>query len=195
MGLDSIELVMEIENYFGIRIPDSEAEKIYTIQNMVDAVSEHLNITNESMELRDNIFYKIILSFEKLGWATNETQLTDLVSKYIPSNDKKVWGTLKNSLNLAVPEIEIIRKGSSKISGKLKKLINWTPTYEWDQITIEQLVASICANNYRELIDKNNIKTRYEIYVALSGITVDKIGADYYEIAPEKSFTTDLGMD
>ena len=36
MGLDSVELVMEIENYFGIRIPDSEAEKIYTIQIMVD---------------------------------------------------------------------------------------------------------------------------------------------------------------
>ena len=32
MGLDSIELVMEIENYFGIQIPDAEAEKIYTIQ-------------------------------------------------------------------------------------------------------------------------------------------------------------------
>ncbi len=33
MGLDSVELIIEIENFFGISIPDPQAAQIYTIQN------------------------------------------------------------------------------------------------------------------------------------------------------------------
>ena len=33
MGLDSVELVMSVENKFGIRIPDTDCEKIYTVQD------------------------------------------------------------------------------------------------------------------------------------------------------------------
>jgi acyl carrier protein len=195
MGLDSVELLMEVENYFGIRIPDAEAEKIYTIQIMVDSVAAHLNITNEGMELRDQMFQKLVLCIQDLGWTTQKIQLNDLVSDFIPEDNKNVWKDLKNLLKLSIPEIEIIRSGSNKISDKLKRLINWTPSYEWNQINFEQFVSAVCANNYHELIDKNNITTKYEIYVAVVGITVDKIGVDYYEVAPEKSFTTDLGID
>jgi len=195
MGLDSIELLMEIENYFGIRIPDTEAEKLYTIQTMVDSVAAHLDIKDESMKLRDQIFQKLVLSIQELGWTTQSIQLSDLVSSYIPQESKDVWKSLKKSLNLSVPEFELMRKGSNKISDKLKKLINWTPSYEWEYITFEQFVAAICANNYNELLEKNNIKTKYEIFIAVVGITVDKIGVDYYEVAPDKSFTTDLGVD
>ncbi len=195
MGLDSVELLMEVENYFGIRIPDAEAEKIYTIQLMVDSVAGHLNIEDDSMELRDQVFQKIILSIENLGWTSKQIQLSDSVSAHIPTDTKGVWTSLKKSLKLSVPDIEIVRPGSNKISDKLKKLINWKPTYEWNEITFEQFVAAVCSNNYRELIEKQNIKTKYEIYVVVVGITVDKIGVDYYEVAPDKSFTTDLGVD
>lgn len=51
------------------------------------------------------------------------------------------------------------------------------------------------ASNYQTLIDKNNIKTEYEVYVIIMGITVAKIGLDYYEITPDKSFTSDFGID
>lgn len=49
MGLDSVELVMEIEKYFDIRIPDPDAEKIPTVQNMVDAVAGHPGISGTSI--------------------------------------------------------------------------------------------------------------------------------------------------
>ena len=38
MGLDSVELIMSVEDKFGIRIEDSEAEKIYTVQEFADIV-------------------------------------------------------------------------------------------------------------------------------------------------------------
>lgn len=41
-SLDSVEIVMEIENQFDIEIPDEEAEKMTTVGAIVDAVVEKL---------------------------------------------------------------------------------------------------------------------------------------------------------
>ncbi|KER10221.1 MAG: acyl carrier protein [[Candidatus Thermochlorobacteriaceae] bacterium GBChlB] len=37
-SLDTVELVMEFENQFGIQIPDEDAEKIATVKNAVDYI-------------------------------------------------------------------------------------------------------------------------------------------------------------
>jgi acyl carrier protein len=38
MGLDSVEILVRVEKYFGISIPDREAEKILTVQEFADCV-------------------------------------------------------------------------------------------------------------------------------------------------------------
>ena len=40
-SLDTVELVMALENEFGIEIPDEDAEKIPTVQNAVDYAVTH----------------------------------------------------------------------------------------------------------------------------------------------------------
>ena len=40
-SLDTVELVMALEEEFGIEIPDEDAEKITTVQNAVDYASQH----------------------------------------------------------------------------------------------------------------------------------------------------------
>jgi acyl carrier protein len=39
-SLDTVELVMALEEAFGIEIPDEEAENIKTIQNVVDYIAD-----------------------------------------------------------------------------------------------------------------------------------------------------------
>ena len=40
-SLDLVELIMELEEHFGMEIPDEEAEKITTVEEAVDYVQEH----------------------------------------------------------------------------------------------------------------------------------------------------------
>lgn len=41
-SLDTVELVMALEEEFGVEIQDDEAEKIMTVQQAVDYVKEHM---------------------------------------------------------------------------------------------------------------------------------------------------------
>lgn len=40
-SLDLVELIMSLEEEFGMEIPDEDAEKIRTVQEAVDYVDEH----------------------------------------------------------------------------------------------------------------------------------------------------------
>jgi acyl carrier protein len=42
-SLDTVELVMALEEEFDCEIPDEEAEKITTVQQAIDYVNSHLN--------------------------------------------------------------------------------------------------------------------------------------------------------
>jgi len=42
-SLDTVELVMALEEEFDCEIPDEEAEKITTVQQAVDYINSHLN--------------------------------------------------------------------------------------------------------------------------------------------------------
>ena len=41
-SLDTVELIMELEKEFGMSIPDDQAEKIATVQDAVDYISNNV---------------------------------------------------------------------------------------------------------------------------------------------------------
>lgn len=44
-SLDTVELLMEFEKVFGIKIPDEEASTIATVKDACDKVAEKLNVS------------------------------------------------------------------------------------------------------------------------------------------------------
>ena len=42
-SLDTVELVMALEEEFDVEIPDEDAEKIATVQNAIDYIKGHTN--------------------------------------------------------------------------------------------------------------------------------------------------------
>lgn len=195
MGLDSVELVMDFENYFSVRIPDQQAEKMATIQDAIDVVARLRSITNDNTELRDAVLGKIREVFVKLELTDKQVLLSDFISDFLSPLQKEKWDLFEKLLELEVPKPSIKINEPGSFWSQIKQAVTLTPLYDWEQITVEHFVAVICSRNCSKLINPKEIKSKYEIYVAIMSITVDKIGVDEYEITSEKSFTNDLGVD
>lgn len=43
MGLDGVEIVMEVEDHFGITIPDSQSAAVRTVQDLLDIINSRVN--------------------------------------------------------------------------------------------------------------------------------------------------------
>ena len=194
MGLDSVELILEIEKYFKIRIPDAEAEAARTMQDVVDIVAKHLNITSHDTLLRDRIFEHITRQLNAENFD-NKITLNDKVADYLSSEDKHQWADFESKLSFKVPRPEKYKPSSNKYVEKFLRKAAWRPTYEWNDISFEQFTNAVCAHNYHALLDRDNLTNIYEIYIAIMGITGDRMGVDYYEMGPDKRFVHDFGID
>jgi acyl carrier protein len=42
-SLDLVELMMSLEEEFGVKIPDEDVDKIQTVQDAIDYLHEHMN--------------------------------------------------------------------------------------------------------------------------------------------------------
>lgn len=192
MGLDSVELLVSFENYFNIQVSDLEAEKIYTVQNMIDCVSKHLGITNTDSKLKMELFNKLKHQLIKSELADSNLTISNTIFNILKPDDLENWNKISKNIELNIPKPYIEPENKAK---KLFYSINWKPKYNWKDITIEQFITAIYAYNFEKIINSKSINNKYEIFIAIIAITVDKIGVDFYEVQPEKSFVNDFGID
>ena len=47
-SLDTVELVMELEDEFDLSIPDDEAEKLQTVGNAIEYIEQHAGVGGKS---------------------------------------------------------------------------------------------------------------------------------------------------
>lgn len=190
MGLDSVELIMDVEKHFSISIPDPEAEKAYSVGKLVDCVSKILGIDKYDFGLRDNTFSLIKASLERHFHDIPGFSLTSKVSGTLDFNDSTLIKSLEKDLDLEL--LRLYEKGF--LDGLLKRL-PFFGTIDSRSIMWKRYIDIILAQNLDKLTPPIQYKSKYEIYIAIMRITVDKIGVDYLEIGLEKSFTDDLGVD
>ena len=111
MGLDSVELLMDVEEAFGIEISNLEAEQINTVQDFYDCAWKHVSNKNLSIEkcYSQSVFYKIrqaIVENIKVDKAsiTPKTKITDIIPF---ENRRQIWKQLEDTLQLKLPQLEL----------------------------------------------------------------------------------------
>ena len=197
MGLDSVELLMSVEDKFGIRIEDSEAEKIYTVQNFVDSVYSKI-ITNPNEKcLTQIVFYRIRKAVQILKLTDKEIKPETKITEFLSQTElKENWHLLKTEIGLELPELVALdfnpELGSHvKIFG-IKTIKRTTPVSSG---TISELIDWTIALNQERLIDIKKITNKYEVERIIIGIINRNLGIPISEIKLEHSITNDLGID
>lgn len=109
MGLDSVELLMEVEYTFDIVISDPEAEKISTVGELYDCVWDKIKNKQCDKCFSAMFFYKLRrLIFSKYDFAKKdfkpETNLNELIPK---SKRKSLWNDIKKEFEYKIPKLEL----------------------------------------------------------------------------------------
>ncbi|MFK7833194.1 MAG: phosphopantetheine-binding protein [Winogradskyella sp.] len=197
MGLDSIALLMSVEDTFGIRIDDSEAKKVFTVKDFMDAIYRKIILNPIDKCLTQIVFYRIRKAFKKLNLTDLEIEPNSKISDLLtPSALKLNWQRLEVELGLKLPElvaidfnpnldayvnffgIRTIKRNLAVTKGTIRSLIDW-----------------ILSLNFEKIIDIQNISNTYEIERIVLGIVSKIIGIPISEIQLKHTFINDLGIN
>ncbi len=192
MSLDSVELLVSFENYFGISIPDQEAEKIGTVGEMTRSACHHLGITSSHTSLRDDVFAILEKAMQQVGITDRSVTLSDYVKDFF-SYATETWQQLESETSLTIPEFPIAQEDTFIERMILRIAPRNQVAYE--ALTFSDFCDVICAANYQKFLNAKSLSSRYEVYIGIMAITEDKTGVSFYEIKPHKSFTNDFGID
>jgi acyl carrier protein len=233
MGLDSIELVMDIEKKFDIRIPDEEAEKITTVGKMYDVVWGHLQGKHSDKCNAQILFYKLRKSAEDIFHFPRQQFLLNTIPEDIfpKENRCEVYKEVANNINLSLPGLVLTKPWSIFLNSfglvvivftliYAVVAVNFYDTSKWlflipvvglfctsllsntlnpkriiiAQKTIREFVENTLVLNYEKFAEENG-NNRKDVELVINQIIVDRVGVNFDEISPEKSFTDDLGVD
>lgn len=107
MGLDSVEILVNVENAFGITISNYEAEKITTVGDIHNVVWRNVQ-GRQSMRCRSQqLFYRLRYILINKFNATHEGIVPGAsLNKVFPKNNRRLkYHRLQKELNLKLPEL------------------------------------------------------------------------------------------
>lgn len=195
MGLDSVELIVTVEKIFKIDIPDEECEQIYTVQDLINAVTKRiLHQNNKRKDLLFNRLKKAIL--ETTSSTITIGLKTPIMDIFKLNNLDFQWKDLERFLQLTLPKLVPLDFNDKldthvKILG-LKIFKRRSPVTKGN---IGQLIDWIISLNYQKIIDITESISEYDIQRIVVGIVSDSVGLPVNEIELRHAMTTDLGID
>ena len=106
MGLDSVELVLEIEEAFNVEIPDADAQEIRTVGELIHCVRSRL--PRGPVCLTSRTFYRLRREIlQLLPLARDQIRPGSRVDEIIPKSKRRlVWRRLRAS-GLRLPELTL----------------------------------------------------------------------------------------
>ncbi len=113
MGLDLVELVMEVEDTFNIRFSEADYADIATVGDLHDYIVKRVNGTDDSVSEHDPIcltsatFLRIRRAFvSHFGLARHSVRPSSSVDEIVPRKERrKVWNQIQNVIELNLPPL------------------------------------------------------------------------------------------
>jgi acyl carrier protein len=191
MGLDTVELAHRFERYFGVEIPDSVSEKLYTVGDVAAWFSQQLGLAGRQSAVRATVAAQLLA---ELPAAT--TEATPLREALPDAPALKAYRyALRSRYGLVLPPLAAPPALPAppslweRLTGRqLPKIPHWYVQ------TLAELIDWTLATNYEQLLVPP-LASQYEVAQAVTGITSDSSGVPIEEILLRSRFVDDLGMD
>ena len=107
MGLDTVELVLDIEERFGISLPDEECQDVITVDDCYQLVLPKLNKADQEKCLTSATFYRIRkVIADAIGIDKRTLKPDTPLQKLLPVDDRRMlWTSIGQRLALELPEL------------------------------------------------------------------------------------------
>ena len=106
MGLDSVELVIEVEKTFGFSIPDDDVAALDTVGKLYDYILAHRFEGTEQGCLTSVAFYKLRRALMSVfGMARSDVRPSLEVAAIIPARRRRLWRDLQEAMGLRLPSL------------------------------------------------------------------------------------------
>jgi hypothetical protein len=197
MGLDSVEILVRVEEYFGVSIPNREAEKILTVQDFADCVFAKVTVNPTEKCKSQMLFYKLKTFFiDKQGLSKEQVRPDSKIRDLITGDLKTTWTKIEEHLKLDLPTLSDLDINPTKDKEiKILGLKVWTRKSPVTIGTIGDLVNWTLAKNYDTLIDSKALFDKADVEKVIIGIISDSMAIPVDEIKLEHRITYDLGID
>jgi len=107
LGLELVELILAVEESFGIDIPDEDAQRIRTPNQLVDYLVSRLGVAGGSLCLSQRAFYRVRRGLEAEGLAARrELGARSPLEPLFPRPDRKrKWPAFARRLGRPMPDL------------------------------------------------------------------------------------------
>ena len=190
MGLDSVELLFQIEKKFQIQIQDEESEKISTVADITELIAKTKNIIDAESNLLNAESQKIADILRNI-FGAEELKPDDKISLFLNQTTKREWTLLKEQPHYKIP-VPSFAKSEAKI---FPKIFFWKSNYDWDTLSVKDFIEGILILNSSDIINYLQPTSKSEIYYAAAGVISKHLDINVFEIKPEKRIVEDLGIN
>lgn len=109
MGLDVVELVMEVEDHFNVRLPDSECARIRTVADLAALVIRRLPRDDGTCPTSRSFFAIRTLMVTHAGLQRKDVRPKTRLNDLFPQGSRRVWNSLR-TIDQRLPRLTVHRR-------------------------------------------------------------------------------------
>lgn len=119
MGLDTVELLMEVEKTFGINIADKEAEQIRTVGDFYEVVWRHIGAKQSDQCKSQYLFYKLRKTLHNsFAIPLHQIKPAAVPETFFPKEHRRrIYKDFSYSLNLELPSLVLTKPWLQLLNG------------------------------------------------------------------------------
>ena len=183
MGLDGVELVMDVEDRFGTSFPDAEVERMQTVGDLHNFVMARIRSQHSVACPAAAMFYPIRkILVDEFGLDRSLIRPSTNLESLVDENHRgEFWRTIESSLATRLPRL------------RRSKWLQWAgDTFPPECTTVSQLVDK-CVN-LNIVTDEFGPDDGDIVFETVRQIVADVAGVDKTIITPKTNFSVDLGF-